>query len=194
MLADLHELAERPRELCDLGDAPVLVHQVRWEWQQLQRLYHQHRPRRVLEIGTYHGGTLWGWLHATWAPRIVCVDTFTAHDGRAIFTTWAQAAGIELHLVAGDSRHTATVAQVRELGPFDWILIDGDHSAEAVQLDWRHYAPMCAPGGVVLLHDINPRPEYGVSDLWRELQHAGEVTQEINAGAPNLCGIGVVYR
>lgn len=194
MLDELHMLTDRAPDLCDLGDAPVPVHQVRWEWAQMLRLYHQRQPRRVLEIGTYHGGTLWGWLHATWGPRIVCVDTFTAHDGRAAFETWGRAAGIELHLVAGDSRHPATVAQVRELGPFDWVLIDGDHSYESVALDWRHYAAMVAPGGVVLLHDINPRPEYGVSDLWRELQAAGHITQEINAGAPNLCGIGVVYR
>jgi len=194
MLADLHELTERPRELCDLGDAPIPVHQVRWEWQQLLRLYQQRRPARVLEIGTYHGGTLWGWLHATWSPRIVCVDTFTAHDARATFGTWAQAAQCELRTIAGDSRHPATVAMAKAFGPYDWILIDGDHSYEAVALDWRHYSAMCAPGGVVALHDINERPEYGVSTLWRELQVAGHITQEINAGAPGLCGIGVVYR
>jgi len=195
MLYDLPLMTDRPADLCDLGDAPVPVHQNRWEWTQLLRLYHLRHPARVLEVGTYHGGTLWGWLHADWSPRVVCVDTFTAHDGRATFETWALAARCELHLVQGDSHHPATVERVAALGPFDWILIDADHTEDAVRADWTAYAPLCATGGVVVLHDINPRPDYGVSALWRDLQAEGFVTQEINAwaGWPHPCGLGIVY-
>jgi predicted O-methyltransferase YrrM len=75
------------------------------------------------------------------------------------------------------------------------VFIDADHGEAAVRADWAAYAPLCAPGGVVVLHDINPRPDYGVSALWRDLQAAGEVTQEINAraGWPHPCGLGIVY-
>ena len=43
-------------------------------------------------------------------------------------------------------------------------------------------------------NDINERNGYGVSQLWREIQAQGYVTQEINAHVPSLCGVGVVYR
>lgn len=194
MLTDLYQSGQRGPGLCDATDAPVTVHQNRWEWQQLRRLYHQCRPARVLEVGTFHGGTLWGWLQADWPVTVVAVDTFTVHDGRAQFQQWAQGMGHALHTIQGDSRAPATAQAAAAHGPYDWVFIDADHGEAAVRADWAAYAPLCRPGGLVLLHDINARPGYGVSVLWRELQQAGYVTQEINAraGDPHPCGIGVV--
>jgi len=42
------------------------------------------------------------------------------------------------------------------LGPFDFVFIDADHSAEAVQDDLDGIWPHVSEDGLVLLHDTNP--------------------------------------
>ena len=37
--------------------------------------------------------------------------------------------------------------------PIDFLLIDGDHTEEAVEQDWHDWAPHIAPNGVVVFHD-----------------------------------------
>ena len=42
------------------------------------------------------------------------------------------------------------------LAPFDFVFIDADHSAEAVEKDFEGIWPFVAPEGLVCLHDTNP--------------------------------------
>jgi predicted O-methyltransferase YrrM len=51
--------------------------------------------------------------------------------------------------------------------PIDLLLIDGDHREEAVERDWREWAPFARDDGVVAFHDARlfpggwPSPDYG---------------------------------
>lgn len=190
---DIAHIDERDGRLLSLGDYRPITSQATWEWEQLLRLFDRRAPRRVLEIGSDFGGTLYGWIqHAPVGSLIVnvddrCVDAET-------WQAWARERGSTLHTIRGDSRDAATIDAARHHAPYDWIFIDAEHSYAFVSLDWRNYGPMVKPGGVVAFHDINERNGYGVSQLWREIQAQGEVTQEINAQLPSLCGVGVVYR
>lgn len=56
-----------------LEQCPVPILQSPWEFQQLFDIYHRSAPAKVLEIGSFYGGTLWYWLQATvaeleWVP------------------------------------------------------------------------------------------------------------------------------
>lgn len=81
-------------------------------------------------------------------------------------------AGYDAHLILGDSHHPDTLAKVTELGPYDFIFIDGDHSYKGVKMDWEMYGPL---GKQVVFHDI-VKPERGrnpgleVWKLWQELK------------------------
>lgn len=57
-------------------------------------------------------------------------------------------------------------------GPFDVVFIDADHSADAVQRDFRGIWPHVSRNGIVLLHDTNPENEADTAsglcgDSWR---------------------------
>lgn len=193
-MIDIAHMTERDGHLLSVGDycTNPPTSQAAWEWEQTLRLFRLRDPRTVLEVGSDFGGTLKGWLlNAAPGATIVNVDD-RAVDAET-WQGWARARGSTLHTIRGDSRAAETIAQAATHAPYDWIFIDADHSYDFVSLDWRNYGPLVRPGGVVAFHDINERNGYGVSQLWREIQAEGYVTQEINAQLPSLCGVGVVY-
>lgn len=178
--------------------APVPIYQWEAEFEQLLRLYVKRKPKRVLEIGTYHGGTLYHWLqNAQPGTAVVSVDNYVAGvDNRALYSAWCPPR-VLCHTVAADSNDEETAKVVRLMGPYDWIWIDADHLYESVRRDWELYSPMCNPGGVVCFHDILPPsvafPTYGVNVLWDELK-ARYRTEEFIADPKALWGgIGVVF-
>ena len=175
-------------------DPPVAMQHAA-ELDALLELYTARKPRRVLEIGTYEGGTLYHWLKGR--PKIVVsVDDFSmGGDNRSLYPGWTPAR-TRLEVVAGSSRDPETFEAVAPLAPFDWAFIDADHSYPAVRADWELYLPLCE--GVIAFHDILPpsadHPEIQVSALWAEIKDAGYRTVELidDPGAP-WGGIGVVF-
>lgn len=131
-----------------------------------------HRPARVLEIGGHVGASTTVFAQAmaaggpTEAARLVSVDIVdvNAPDG-----PWAAAGlpsppaarvaaiapGLEVRFRAM-SAATYFDAHAADDGPFDLILLDGDHRAPAVYTEISTALPHLAPGGVILLHDHHP--------------------------------------
>jgi predicted O-methyltransferase YrrM len=141
------------------------------------------RPRRVVEIGTFHGGTLWAFAQlATSDATLVSVDLPGGEFGGGY--TEEQAARFKNFLRHGqqvvalplDSHDEATLTAVREaLGgaPVDLLFIDGDHRYQGVNRDWELYSPLVRKGGLVAFHDILPDSDWEGSEvdrLWRELR------------------------
>jgi predicted O-methyltransferase YrrM len=174
------------------NDPPTF--QSAYELESLLAIYTKQQPRTMLEVGTYYGGTLKRFLEST-APgaTIVSVDMPPHEVNSERFQGWAAAAGQDLHYLVGDNRDHRIIEQVAAFGPYDFVFIDADHSYVDVSHDWAIYGAMARPGGIVAFHDINPREGYGVSQLWHEINTQGYATEEISAGLPGLCGIGVVH-
>lgn len=155
--------------------------------------------RNVLEIGVWYGGTLWHWLQT--AERVVAIDNLMLDPER--WQEWADDSGADLYVLAGSSHDPELINQAADLGPYDLLFIDADHTYDSVVRDWDNYAPMVRKGGVVVFHDINPRPDYGVSEVWDTIKSTpGARTLEIRERhpyvAPDLTpgfepGIGVVW-
>jgi cephalosporin hydroxylase len=168
------------------------------------------RPRRVVEIGTFHGGTLWSFCQlATSDAVLVSVDlpggdfgggydeaqsrrfrNFCCHEQRVV-------------TLPLDSHDPATVEDVRrELGgePVDLLFVDGDHTYEGVKRDFELYSPLVRSGGVVAFHDILPDSDWERSEvdrLWAEVREAYR-SREILAPDEGLehgrwAGIGVLW-
>lgn len=151
-------------------------------------------PIRILEIGAWHGGTLWHWL------RVGTVVTVIDDEMRMadLWQEWAALEDAELHLLKGVSQDPAILADAAKNDPYDVLFIDGDHSYEAVRQDWENYSPMVGSGGMVALHDIVERPGYGVSRLWGEIKSVPgmrwmEIVETVEPGNESRCGIGVVW-
>ncbi len=175
--------------------APVETYQVQWELDLLVGIVNVLETQRILEVGSYRGGTLWHWLQQ--AASVVAVDDrmLNVDDWRS----WADEWNTDLHTIQGDSRHPTIVELAREHGPYDFVFIDADHSYQAVRSDVDSYGGMLVDGGVLALHDILPRPGYGVSEVWAEIKAtpgvryieiAKNATEPGNEGP---CGIGVVW-
>ncbi len=175
---------------------PVPIFQWEREFENLLALYKWLQPKRVLEVGTYHGGTLYHWLQNGQPDLVVTVDSYgVGIDNRWMYLDWVRD-GTELVIVDGDSRNENTVAQAEKHAPYDWVFVDAGHYYQEVRADWDNYGPLAKEGGIVCFHDILPpndvHPEIEVAQLWEQIKQEHN-TFEIVANRHALWGgIGVV--
>jgi len=175
----------------------IPTHQHPREFAALLTLYTQLCPQRVLEIGSWHGGTLKQWI--THAPRgacVVSVDTGMAHPD--LWHGWAHTAGVHLTCLMGRSQEAQITDAARSYGPYDFVFIDGDHTYAAVKADWENYRTMMTPGGVMAFHDILAHPRYPdnqVRRVWDEIVARGHMTRDlIENPSFSWGGLGLVTR
>jgi len=129
----------------------------------LFRVARRSGARRAIEIGRYRGGgtlTLAAAMGA--AGTVWSVDDGSAApagrgigDHDALLRALATRLGLDVRLVAGDSR----VARA-DTGEVDLVVIDADHSAEAVRADFERWGRRVRMGGHVLLDDAFPSGGY----------------------------------
>jgi len=82
------------------------------------------------------------------------------------------------------SRHWAT--------PLGMVFIDGGHSEEAAQTDYRSWASHVVPGGILAIHDIFPNPAEGGQapyNIWK-LAKASGLFEEL----PTVNTLGIFRR
>lgn len=178
-------------------ETPVPLFQHEREFAPLLDLYREREPRRVLEIGTYHGGTLYHWLrYAAPGAVVVSIDSYAVGvDNRALYDSWAPETVTCVALV-GDSRDPATIRAAAEHAPYGWLFIDGGHYYDEVSADWENYLPLMGESGVVAFHDILPpsreHPEIEVAQLWSEIAPTHRTMEFIEDESASWGGIGVV--
>jgi len=173
------------------------VLQVADELERMIALYVERKPKRILEIGVWYGGTLKEWLvHARPGAVVVAVDL--NHPNVRAYEHWKHP-DTDLVTVYGKSQTLSVVDCVRSYGPYDWVFIDGDHGFDAVRQDVFHYQPMIAPGGVLLMHDI-AAPDGSEDTLYPPGRVFGQLATMYDTDAyvtKEACdaahGIGVVY-
>lgn len=176
---------------------PVPIFQWEKEFRVALELYRRVQPESVLEIGTYHGGTLFHWLqNATAGTRVVSVDSYAVGvDNRHLYDDWVPQT-VKLEVIVGNSHAEGTVSAVEEFAPYDWAHIDAGHYYHEVQADWNLYRPMMEPGAVVLFHDILPptpqHPEIEVAQLWAEIKDEYPCLEIVADQEAEWGGIGVV--
>jgi predicted O-methyltransferase YrrM len=173
------------------GDLSISPSQLRGEMVAFMSHVQREQPRRVLEIGTYKGGTLYllAWASAPNA-RLLSLDipglrTF-AH-GRQHVDAWRV-----------DSSATQTRDAVHAFfghDPVDLLFIDGGHAYEAVTRDFELYAPLIRPGGRIAFHDIVDGPSHLVGQVprfWQEVKPSlTDVVELVDSWAQGGYGIGL---
>jgi hypothetical protein len=161
---------------------------------------------RYAEIGARHGDTFWSVMTSLPVGSVgVAVDLPGGLWGteksrlsleRAVADLVSR--GYKATCLFGDSQTEATRRIVRGRGPYDAILIDGDHSLAGVTRDWQLYGEL-AP--LIAFHDIVGTGEiekvHGspveVPILWQSILRTGAETREFVA-PDSAMGIGVVLR
>lgn len=187
--------------------------QVRSEIRGLLRLVELCGCRRILEIGTHQGGSLFLLAHVAHPQaQLLSVDLPHGEFGggyprwRAPLYRRFGRPGQRIELIRADSHAESTRARVLELlggEPLDLLFVDGDHTYEGVRRDFELYGGLVRPGGLVAFHDIapgEPSPESEASGLlsgdvprfWAELRERYPTT-ELVASAAGFFGIGIVH-
>jgi predicted O-methyltransferase YrrM len=153
------------------------------------------KPRRILEIGTARGGTLFIWAQLA-AEKVVSCDLEDPGPKCGFYQAFPPP-GSRCRVVhlAGNSHEADFKRRVeKELdgGPVDFLFIDGDHTEKGVTADYDDYRALVRPGGVIAFHDIAERqalPTNQVQHFWRKLK-ARRATEEF-IDDPNQTGYGI---
>lgn len=160
--------------------------------------------RSYLEIGCRYGDT----FHAVGmalpeGSRLVAIDLPDAKNGRLNIGRHPRSAdylhraardlarnGRTARVILGSSQAPDAIKMARELGPYDAVLIDGDHTPEGVRADWANYSPL---GRIVALHDIfgDSSASRGPRPLFKELK---TTHRHVAIGKGERRGFGVLWR
>ena len=191
-----------------IHDCPVPIYQDEGELERLRTHVRLTHPKRILEIGSLFGGTLWYWMQDNPGAKIVSVDLgvqsfdYRFQDieaARTLWPVWERATGCELVQLRTDSTFAYTIEEVAKHAPYDFIFIDGGHWYDVALADFTNYWPMLRDGGLLAFHDIaypdgNP-DNYNVGRVWREVREKGRWMEIIREHNPEgIWGIGVMYK
>jgi hypothetical protein len=168
---------------CALQNREELISLCRW--------IEAHRIRSYVEIGIWTGQLISA-LH-----KLFRFDVLGACDVLEAETKFGLKISIpyETDLFVGDSASDEYVEWRRTLGPVDLVLIDGDHSYEAVRRDFEINSQL--PSRYLAFHDITGRDRWtvGVGRFWEELNvgHKYEIVRpHLELGlAHSTMGIGI---
>ena len=155
-------------------------------------------PRRILEIGTGTGGTLFMFARmANPDSSLVSIDLPSSYGAWKVplYLSFAES-GQTIHAVRADSHESRTVGKVRSYlkgNHLDFLFIDGDHSYAGVSRDFDLYSPFVRQRGVVALHDI-ALSVFDVPRFWTELKNEYQTVEFIDEGKQYRFGIGILRK
>jgi cephalosporin hydroxylase len=154
------------------------------------------RPARYLEIGTLHGGS--ALLVATAMDATATSGTLVCLDPNPQIAPehWARLQHRATQL-RGFSPDALPEAQRTAGGPFDLVLIDGDHTGAGVLRDATGVLTVTSPGSHILFHDcFNPDVAGGIEEFFRghagRVHDVGPLTREITH-EPDHNGVPTVW-
>ncbi len=152
-------------------------------WSVVQRLNNL-QPKRILEIGVNFGGTTRIWQEIA-SELVIALDLDISKVTVALSEN--------VRLVEGDSTDPEIIAIAKELGPYDFLFIDGGHTYEIARADWNNYSPMVRPGGLIGFHDVKA-PIPGPHTLVKEIREAGACCELFIDGKGGGMGTALITR
>ncbi|MGC8734886.1 MAG: class I SAM-dependent methyltransferase [bacterium] len=163
-------------------------------------MYKNRKPKRILEIGTFKGETLFCFTKLADSDAvIISIDLLF---GKSLGTDMSKTISNpksdiyiikvfehfvsdnqKLNLLRQSSYREDTVQKVKEIlgnDKLDFIFIDADHSYDGVKKDFELYSQFISEGGIIAFHDISEYIEktvnnlsiHGVNKFWNELKNS----------------------
>jgi len=171
------------------------------ELKDLQEFLKDYDIKKILEIGTWGGGTalLWAMIVAPSKGRVFCADLNFDKKQAYANTPYEQ----YITRLQGDTHDGGFIKKVcMNIGEIDLLFIDGDHSYKGVKQDFDNYYQLVKKGGYVIFHDILESKHHqsigcNVSQFWNEIKCGFPYWEffDTNAykGIPADCmGIGII--
>ena len=141
------------------------------------------RPRRVLEIGIWDGGSTAFWQEHLQPERLVAIDLADREDS-PYFRRWLTSRGLDGRVLTRWRTDQADGAALREIvardlgGELDLVIDDGSHLDAPTRASFDALFPLLPPGGLYILEDW-------AWEHWPEFQDPGHVW----AGEESLAGM-----
>lgn len=129
----------------------------------LLKLVHEISPKKILEIGVDKGFSAQSFRLAFPEAKVTGIDIT---DENLKYTNF--------NMIVGHSLDPFTIDRAKELAPFDFLFIDGDHVYNAVKNDWNNYRGMVKRGGIIAFHDSNR-----IGEAWEGKVDVRKVVDEI---------------
>jgi predicted O-methyltransferase YrrM len=132
----------------------------------------------IVEIGSWKGKSTYCLAKGLRSGRVIAIDPFNCFGDQESAKIYDQTKG-EAPLIEQFRRNMATrgvlarvdawqgtsgdfLERIAGVGGIDLLFIDGDHSIEGCDFDFRHYSPHLKPGGYLMFHDFDKtRAELG---------------------------------
>jgi predicted O-methyltransferase YrrM len=180
--------------------------QVPQEIKQLLTLVHRLDVHRMLEIGTYNGGTLF--LFSRMVNRDAKILSLDLPGGKfgggypefkAPFFSNFAVGNQKIYLLRENSHLPSSKGMVGSIlvdDKLDFLFIDGDHTYEGVKKDFEMYSPLVRKGGLIAFHDICKHPPQlncTVDKFWNEIKGSYDFEEIIDNPSQNWAGIGVLH-
>ena len=154
----------------------------------LTTLIQEHKPRTILEVGTWNGERAIQMVRASGnMARYIGFDLFEdateatdkeednskKHYSLEQVESRLRESGLDAELVKGNTRATLP-AYVKEHGGgwLDFAFIDGGHSLTTIRSDWAMVKKLLKPGGVAVFDDyysVNPEKRGGCNAVVEKL-------------------------
>jgi predicted O-methyltransferase YrrM len=186
---------------------PVNLYQNPRELEQLLARVRALQPKRILEVGSLYGGTLWHWMQNFPGALVVSVDMIAQGvpehprekimEARQLWQSWVDETQCLLTWYVSPSDYPPLLKLVDTHGPFDFIFVDAGHKYSEVAADFTNYWPMLRAGGLMAFHDIGYPNHYasiGVGTWWRDQQATGRWQMTEFIEVPGEWGIGVIQK
>lgn len=151
-----------------VNSKPQIIQQVKEELREFLLLVLENKIKRFLQIGLGHFGS------TQFCLSLICDEVVTVeydiknisnYSDRELFYNQ----NIET-FIYGDSTDSKVIERVSSQGPYDAVLIDGNHSYEYVKKDFLNYSKLVKDGGIIFFHDaILEGDRYGTPKVLREL-------------------------
>lgn len=162
------------------------------------------QPRRILELGTWSGGTLFLFSRVSRPDATIVSVDLPAHNFGGGYSAWKStlfhsfaSSNQTLRLIVGDSHQPAVFNLVREALQgelLDFLFIDADHTYQGVKLDFEMYSPLVGRGGIIAFHDIasdNLKTGIVVRGFWDEIKNNYRYVEHVRNRSK--AGIGLLW-
>ncbi|MFX1277742.1 MAG: class I SAM-dependent methyltransferase [Promethearchaeota archaeon] len=193
----------------------LMLLQSEYELSEFIKIIAKIRPKTVIEIGTFEGGTTFVFSRFSKNnAHIITIDLPTGGGGimrggysrlKIPFFKLFASKNQKITLIRKDSHQYSTYAKVKKKlknEKADILFIDGDHSYEGVKKDFEMYSPLVKKNGIIAFHDIvktNPKlfplvklGFLNVNKFWNEIKENYEYFEIVEDWNDGLYGIGII--
>ena len=194
--------------------------QKKYELKMIQEFLKNFKTQKILEVGTFRGGTAMLWAHMVepFNGKVYCCDLCFDWGAFNGFGYFGKDNKVYPRQVYDDSPYSKFITEIqgnshdplyidnvfKTVGMVDMLFIDGDHSYEGVKQDFENFYPLVKMGGYILFHDIVGSDFHRangcvVDEFWNEIKDVYQTWEFIDqneyTGMPSKSmGIGIIKK